>query len=340
MKKYIYKYKSNLLLSTFFGILEVYFIYLYSLKSAEFVDIIIKNDNPNIGKVCITTIIYIAFSYISFYISELNCQKFANSISFELRHDYFEGLYENKISSFYLSKKENYITDIDQNIDQLRLDYLMNLPNSIKGIGQVLVYLIALYKIHIIILTLTIVFVIFPAMISKIFSKKISNLRILRSNKHSIYLSRLNELLDGFLLIKESNSKKFFIKRFDESNKSLLDARKKLNLSTSILYESMFALNLLSAMLIILFASILVSKGHISLKELIASITLVSISTNAIAEAFRYTSNVFSTKEIKNLVLEKLPKKDFIKKDKLKPKLDLNIKNLDFSYDNNKIFLI
>ncbi|NVF11206.1 ATP-binding cassette domain-containing protein [Anaerococcus sp. AGMB00486] len=113
---------------------------------------------------------------------------------------------------------------------------------------------------------------------------------------------------------------------------------KKLNLSTSILYESMFALNLLSAMLIILFASILVSKGHISLKELIASITLVSISTNAIAEAFRYTSNVFSTKEIKNLVLEKLPKKDFIKKDKLKPKLDLNIKNLDFSYDNNKIF--
>lgn len=228
MKKYIYKYKSNLLLSTFFGILEVYFIYLYSLKSAEFVDIIIKNDNPNIGKVCITTIIYIAFSYISFYISELNCQKFANSISFELRHDYFEGLYENKISSFYLSKKENYITDIDQNIDQLRLDYLMNLPNSIKGIGQVLVYLIALYKIHIIILTLTIVFVIFPAMISKIFSKKISNLRILRSNKHSIYLSRLNELLDGFLLIKESNSKKFFIKRFDESNKNLLDARKKI----------------------------------------------------------------------------------------------------------------
>lgn len=191
MKKYILRYKKNLILSVIFGVIEVYFIYLYCTVSTKIIDVVLGNIEGSASKIVTISILYVVIAYLSYYISQRNGKLFTQYISSDLRHDYLEGIINTKSSSFFGKNKGEYITQVDQNVDQLRLNYLMTLPSAIIGIGQALVYIVGLYNIHPYILLATIFFVIFPGGVSKVFSKRISDLQILRSENYSSYIDRL-----------------------------------------------------------------------------------------------------------------------------------------------------
>lgn len=338
MKQYVLRYKKNLILSVVFGILEVLFIYLFTMKSTTLVNIFTGQDVGGVNSIIFLAIIYIVLACLSYYISEKNSKLFSKNISLDLRRDYMDGLYLANTSSFYKSNKGEFLAEVDQNVDQLRLDYLLKLPKSITGIGTTIVYIVGLYKIHPYILLTTLAFVFLPGFVSSTFSKFISKLQVTMSKKYATYIDTLNELLDGYLVIKESNNRSYFLNKFDKDDDNLLSARNKYNISNSMLYEVMFALNLLSYLLIIYIGSLLVKGGFIYLSDLMASLSLVSISTNGISEAFRDFTSILSTKKIKEMVIEKIPnhsKEDIIRE---YPSLDIKIKNLSFAYGDNKIF--
>lgn len=338
MKKYILRYKKDLILSVIFGILEVYLIYLFTTRSAKLVDIFTGKKVGDIKSIILVAVVFIILACISYYISEKESKNFSKNICIDLRHDYIEGLFLSKTSNFYNKNKGGFLADIDQNVDQLRLDYLSTLPKTFTGIGRTLVYIIGLYKIHPYILLATLAFVILPGFVSSGFSKKISKLQVLRSNKYSKYIDKLNEILDGYLVIKESNNISYFLNRFDEKNKELLEARNRLNITNSMLYEILFALNLLSYLLIIYVGSLLVRSNLINLSDLLASLTLVSISTNAMSEAFRDLTQMISTRKIKEMIVINIEDKSKIREKEKLPKLNIKIRNLGLSYENNKIF--
>lgn len=338
MKEYILKNKKNLILSVIFGILEVYFIYLFTVSSARLVDIFVGNESTNPKGIIIRALIYVIVACLCFYISERNSNTFTKNICTDLRHDYMDGLFLSKTSSFYKKNKGDFLADVDQNVDQLRLDYLSTLPSALTGIGRSIVYIVGLYRIHPYILLATLIFVILPGLVSSKFSKYISKLQVARSSKYSKYIDMLNELLDGYLLIKQSNNRGYFLKKFDRKNSDLLEARNKLNITNSMLYEILFAINLLSYLMIIYIGSLLVRNNLIELSDLLASLTLVSISTNAMAEAFRDLAQILSTRKIKDMVMEHIPSKTRPSKKEKLPKLDIEIRDLSFSYGDNEIF--
>lgn len=338
MKDYILKYRKNLILSVIFGILEVYFIYLFTIKSASLVDIFVGKDVGDPRDILVKALVFVLIACLSYYISEKNTNSFTQNICVNLRHDYIDALFLSRTASFYKKNKGDLLADIDQNVDQLRLDYLSTLPRALTGIGRTIVYIIGLYKIHPYILLATLAFVFLPGLVSSKFSKHISKLQVLRSDKYSKYIDMLNEVLEGYLVIKENNKKGYFLKKFDKDNQNLLAARNKLNITNSMLYEVLFALNLLSYLLIIYIGSLLVKNGHINISDLLASLTLVSISTNAMSEAFRDLSQILSTREIKDMVLVNLPDKIKDEGERKYPRLDIKIRDLSFSYGENVIF--
>ena len=338
MKEYILKNRKNLILSVIFGIFEVYFIYLFTTNSAKLVNIFVGKETTSPKGIVIRALVYVITACFCFYISEKNSNAFTKNICIDLRHDYIDGLFLSKTSSFYKKNKGDFLADVDQNVDQLRLDYLSTLPNALTGIGRSVVYIVGLYRIHPYILLSTLLFVILPGIISSKFSKYISKLQVSRSNKYSKYIDTLNELLDGYLLIKQSNNKEYFLHKFDENNLDLLGARNKLNITNSMLYEILFVLNLLSYLLIIYIGSILVKNNFIELSDLLASLTLVSISTNSMAEAFRNLAQILSTRKIKDMVMENIPSETKPLKIEKIPMLDIEIRDLSFSYGDNKIF--
>ena len=338
MKKYIDRYRLNLCLAVTFGVLEVYFIYLFSIESSRLVDIIVGDDFGNVNKIVIYSIIYVIIAVASYYISQKHCKLFSTYISRDLRHDYLEGLLVSKSSLFFSENKGFHIAHIDQSVDQVRLDYLLTLPEAITGIGKVFVFSIGLYKIHPYILLTTVIFVIFPAYISKVFAKKISEAQYNVSSKYAEYIDRLNEILDGYFVIKEANDRDYFLKKFDKDDMGILVAKNKLNMSSRMLGEILFGLNILSSLLVTYIASILVSRSYLKLSDLLASLTLVSISTATLSDAFRYLVNVMSTKNIRNLVISQIPNKSKEKKSNKSPDMGLSIRNLSFAYGPIKVF--
>ena len=338
MKKYILRYKKNLILSVIFGVIEVYFIYLYCTVSTKIIDIVLGNIEGSASKIIIDSILYVIIACISYYISQKNGKLFTQYISSDLRHDYLEGIINTKSSTFFGKNKGEYITQVDQNVDQLRLNYLMTLPSAIIGIGQAIVYVVGLYKIHPYILLATMFFVIFPGGVSKVFSKKISDLQILRSENYSSYIDRLNEFLDGYFVIKESKNKKYFLKKFDVDDNKLLRSLTHLNVSISMFGQTLFSINILSSLLVTYICSILVKNQYLQLSDLLASLKLVSISTATLADSFGYLVNILSTKKIKEMVISEIPdRKEIVKEEKI-PQLDLRLNNLSFSYGPIKVF--
>lgn len=338
MKEYILKNKKNLILSVIFGIFEVYFIYLFTINSSRLVNIFVGEEATSPNGIVIRALVYVVTACFCFYVSKKNSNAFTKNICIDLRHDYIDGLFLSKTSSFYKKNKGDFLADVDQNVDQLRLDYLSTLPNALTGIGRSIVYIVGLYRIHPYILLSTLLFVVLPGLVSSKFSKYISELQVSRSKKYSTYIDVLNELLDGYLLIKQSKNKEYFLHKFDKNNLDLLEARNKLNITNSMLYEILFVLNLLSYLLIIYIGSILVKNNFIELSDLLASLTLVSISTNAMAEAFRNLAQILSTRKIKDMVVGSIPSKNKNLKIEKIPMLDIEIRDLSFSYGDNAIF--
>lgn len=71
----------------------------------------------------------------------------------------------------------------------------MNLPNALKGIGQVLVYLVALYRIHFYILLLTVFFVLLPSFVGKIDTSNLDNI-VKACNLESLYARVSDNILN------------------------------------------------------------------------------------------------------------------------------------------------
>ena len=338
MKKYILRYKKNLILSVIFGVIEVYFIYLYCTVSTKIIDVVLGNIEGSASKIVTLSILYVLIACLSYYISQRNGKLFTQYICRDLRHDYLEGIINTKSSNFFGKDKGEYITQVDQNVGRLRLNYLMTLPSAIIGIGQAIVYIIGLYNIHPYILLATIFFVIFPGGVSKFFSKRISDLQILRSENYSSYIDRLNEFLDGYFVIKESKNKEYFLKKFDIDDNKLLKSLTHLNVSISMFGQTLFSINILSSLLVTYICSIMVKNQYLQLSDLLASLKLVSISTATLADSFGYLVNILSTKKIKEMVISEIPDIEESKREGKTPQLDLKLNNLSFAYGDIKVF--
>ena len=338
MKKYVLRNKFILFMSVIFGVLEVVFTYLYVRQSSRIIDVVMNKSNDTYSKVIILSILYVILLIIAHYIFNRLALAFSKNIINNLRHEYIEGLLDSKTSLFFKVNKGEHLSHIDQDVDQLRMEYLYILPYALIGIGRAIVYTIGLYKIHPYMLITTFLFVILPALASKIFTGRISKSQIERSGKYSKYIDELNELLDGYLVIKESRNNDYFLEKFDKANNELLKAINSFSINSPMLSQTLFGLNVFSTLLVTFIGGILVKNSLIQMSDLLASLSLVSIATASFADTFRFIVQLLSTRELRNIVISKIPNEKIDKKIEKLPKLDLNINNLSFSYGDKKVF--
>ncbi|MDO4595262.1 MAG: ABC transporter ATP-binding protein [Tissierellia bacterium] len=338
LKKYIKKNLIILLIAIISGWLEVFFTYKVMLKVGYIVDISIGKKNDSLLNTIIISTFFCALIYIFGIIKENYSQQFSINISNDLRVDYLNNLYAKKSSSYYKLNTDIYLSKIDQDIDQLRINFLLNIPTSIISIGQVIIYMIGVYLIHPYILYVSIIFYIIPILISKIFVNPLSRAQKNRSDKNSIYISKLNELLKGYIVIKQSVRKDKFIKDFSFSSMQRLDCSKKINLLNEMTFQALFANNVLTIVGIISIASFLVSKNLLNLGALISSISIVSTAANTVASAFRYSINLFAHKKLFDEIIMDISDNESEENIKNYPNLPIKIDNLSLSFKDNIIF--
>ncbi|MSS77018.1 ABC transporter ATP-binding protein [Anaerococcus sp. WCA-380-WT-2B] len=140
IKEYIFKNKKSLIISLIASWFAICFFSIASLDLSNITRLMLDGE-------FIESTYYIGIS-ISFFLIYLLCmyisQKYANdftiNISDDIRVDYMKSLYKMKTSK-YKFDTSYYINIIDKDVDQFRLNYLLNLVYSCMYLGQVLIFL-------------------------------------------------------------------------------------------------------------------------------------------------------------------------------------------------------
>ncbi len=286
------------------GWLNVVAIYFGNLKIAEVIDLVKDMDSGRLWMTIGLALSLLLFALVLDYISNHSSFRFSTDITAQLRLDYLTTLYRQPTARYLERSRSEYVTDIDANMNQLRLDYLSVLPEAVIGIGQAAIFLIGLWYLHPFIFLSTIAFIIMPSIVSKVFGRKLSAINLHISNCNEKHTTRLYEMLDGYMVIKQARHRNEFLQAYHRADEELLNGKKAYNITSRFFQGVMFTLNILSSLVVILVGSLLVGYGQIPMSRLVASIAVVSIGTNAIAGAFRFVMQLLAGRSLKDKVMQ------------------------------------
>lgn len=306
MKQYLIKQRKPFIIAVLAGWLNVVAIYFANIKIAEVIDLIQAKDRSRLLMTVALSLALLGVALGLAYLSNYASFHFSTEITAQLRLDYLTSLYRRPTAQYLQRSRSEYVTDIDANMNQLRLDYLSVMPEAVIGIGQAVIYIVGLWYLHPFIFLSTLAFTVLPSLVSKSFGKKLSALNLHTSNCNEQHTTKLYEVLDGYLVIKQSKQRKNFLQDYHRTDQALLQAKKTYNITARLFNEAMFTLNNLSSLVVILIASLLVGFGQMPMSRLVASLAVVSISTNAIASAFRYAMQLMAGRSLKDKVLQVL----------------------------------
>lgn len=340
MKRYWFQNKGYLFLAVLFGIVDVYFIYRVTMMIDVIVDLVLNQRGGDFVQAFLLSLFYMLISMAANAISYSAGQSFAASISNEMRIEYLKTLFSRPSDRFFNQEKSVFINDLDQNIDQIRIDYLLNIPDALSGIAKTVFYLYVIYHIHPVLMGITLVLLVLPSALGKFFSSKISQLQVKRVEANRVFTRKLLEILQAYLVLKESGTSGRYVADFEQSSQTLLRAKKRINNWRNLMFNSMFSINCISVVVIVFAGSLLVLNGSLTMGKMVSSIALISVSTNAIAEAFKYGLQVHSSRVLCDRVLEGIEGEQNVQEaqDEPKPVLPLTAQSLAYRYGERKIF--
>lgn len=296
-------------------------------------------DNPVILLVIVSIL-----SFIFSYIAEKIMADFSEQTSLYLRKQLNDKI--NKLPlSFYDNTKVGSIlsissTDIDKTSEILVIgfnQFMLAIFDLILGIA-IMFYVSTK-------LTLIVIIVLLFSLLTTIF---ISNKNNKASIKNFDTLGNFNgvveELYTGGMLIKAFNAQAYSINKMKESNEKQYKAHLKAQFMNYIIYPTVRFINQLAFILIVIFGSIFVIRGTISLGVIQAYLQYVSQVSEPMTQ-FSFVTNSFQSAlacieriyEILNLEEESLDDLDSIKISE--PKGEITFNNVCFGYEKDKILM-
>lgn len=339
MRKMTLKYWYLLLISIIAQSLEALSLYYAAIYSGKIVDSIIKQSGESITKMLLISLVLILFGLAVANIAYSVQQKFSLNMADDIRKHYLNRLFSISTKNFREKEHSHYLNDLDTNMEQFRNDYLKSIANTTGSVFGAIIFIIGIYRIHLIIMIVAIVFSIVPGLLGKIFVKHIGRLQVQQVEENQSFTSKLIELINGYLIIKESDSSQEFIDDTLKSSKKLSEKRYEFFTKRNLLIQGMFSMNYFAVIGVIYVAGLLVSMGEMNLGMLVASTSLISISTNTIADAYRQIVSLKVSRQLKIKLFKDidslLPELEGIDEE---PKLPLIIKDLTYYFGERKIF--
>lgn len=356
MYRYILKNKLlfilNLILILLVSSTELIKAYLfkYLIDSASLADI---NQFTN-------SIIYsICFLIVCFFIymaSDLLDIKLTKNSLINLKVDLFNSILKKDISTFNENNKSKYISTFTNDINILNTDFFSNIKSLIYYIAIFIMSFFGILNIHYYFIISILVLGYIPILLSKLFVKRISELKKSYSDILCDFTNKLNDMVSGFEIIKSFNIEHFSKKKFIDINNKVENADAKVK-SVEKLSENINAIyGLFLFFFNMLLGIYLIINNQISVGDLIATVQLMNNIVNPLSNLINITNkiksinliyedlNIESNTEIKEL--ESIEKPDFNNAIKLQnvsfsyPDGDQIIKNLSHTFVKNKKYAI
>lgn len=303
MAKYFKKYMVCLILAIVFGWGEVFFTTQSVYLMGTMLDMAIADTLKDaLLKISAQGIAYVLLCMVCIFISNYFLQTFSTSITYSLQKMILTKLYQQQTYEYEQKNSDEYFTVMDYDMEQIRATYLNNILLFFISIGQIVIYWVALLNIHPVIFVSSILLGILPLVASRVFVRPLQSTQENLSTKQNIFVQAVQELLQGYSVIKSSNNQGRFIDRFNTKNQEKLHLIRRRGLLQTMAFQTLWGVNIFSACALLMIASMLVSRGAIQIGQLIVSVNLVSISSNVYSDILRSFLQILSMKSIREKI--------------------------------------
>lgn len=303
MAKYFKKYMVCLISAIVFGWGEVFFTTQSVYLMGTMLDMAIADTLKDaLLKISAQGIAYVLLCMVCIFISNYFLQTFSTSITYSLQKKILTKLYQKQTYEYEQKNSDEYFTVMDYDMEQIRATYLNNIPLFFISIGQIVIYWVALLNIHPVIFVSSILLGILPLVASRVFVRPLQSTQENLSTKQNIFVQAVQELLQGYSVIKSSNNQGRFIDRFNTKNQEKLHLIRRRGLLQTMAFQTLWGVNIFSACALLMIASMLVSRGAIQIGQLIVSVNLVSISSNVYSDILRSFLQILSMKSIREKI--------------------------------------
>lgn len=101
-------------------------MYKLMIMSGKILDILLEKSSDLLPNTICVAILYCVLVGVAGILKEKYSQDFSISIVNDLRVKCINSVYDNSNKNFYNKSTEHYLSIIDQDLDQLRLNYILN----------------------------------------------------------------------------------------------------------------------------------------------------------------------------------------------------------------------
>ena len=305
-----------------------------------------KMDMDKIKKITILLVILYILSSIFSYIEGLSMIKVANRYAKKLRTSISKKInklplkyFDNNLSGDILSRVTNDVDTIAQSLN----NSLSTLVSSLTlFIGSIIMMFVTNYIMAITAIVSSLIgFILMFIILSK--SQKYFTERQEQLGKLNGYIE---EIYNGLNVIKTCNAKEETTKEFDQLNERLYTCNQKSQFLSGLMGPIMSFIGNLSYVAVCVVGALLVSKNIITFGVIVAFILYVRLFNNPLSQIAQAMTSLQTTAASSERVFGLLEEEEMSREDKITKKLDkhkvkgnIEFKNVNFGYDENKIII-
>ena len=338
MRKYLFKNKfffmCTVIISILSSTINVGMAYVFKF----ILDII---SNGDVNKFQMIVLIFLGYLVVMSAIRVFEGIVKANYIKKSmscLKQDLFSKILKKDIVDFNEVNSGKYISVLSNDMTMIENDYFNSIFEIIKVIWGFLLATVSMFILSKEITIVVILFGVLSLIMSKLFSKKISNSKMRYSDSLEKFTIKVKDVFLGFDVIKSFNVEEKILNEYSAWNNDVNMRKFKFSVLQSIIegLSIFISMGIFGAVIVI--GAYFTMKNYITVSTMLACVQLCNNVANPIGNILEILNNIKSLKNISKKIMTIINAKDDTTKCKDKYVFEdkIQIENLTFSYDGSK----
>lgn len=292
MKTYFMRKNSTcfvltLLLQTIQTLLVVFVAVVLSILIDAVSDSIQSGNTSSLENILIVCIVYaILLGIVVFFTGRQKSRCITNAIT-ALKRDVMSSILNKEIVTYQKEAKGAYISMLNHNMNLIEEQYFKNFFAIYESLLSMVLAAIVLIMTNPLVALFSLACTCVPTVIPKLFTKKLSAVQAAAAEKAAYLQTEVNEILDGYELIKNYSVEKPMENRYQERLDQAELSKYRRECEMAKLLGTANTASILTQFLIMLFAGFLAARGYITLGSIVA---VTQLSGQVITPASQLTS--------------------------------------------------
>ena len=290
------KEKWMLFSGVLFSVLEKVFLMQALISMGHVLDRAIAADLSGVSKHIYWTILYLTAEWIAGYFQILASQNFQFHSMDSIRITVMNRLFKLPMSRVKEKDSDYYMSLLNNDIEDYRIHYLFNLNTLLSSLVGVALACITLGRIHYWVLFTAFVLTLIPLIFSRMMTKRALKINQDRTIANEAFLSRLQESIHGFDVIKRSNRSNAFLDVFKGANHHRSSLLKRFNVLNLTVRRTMRTIGSIDQILLIGLCAYLVLKDLISPGMIVTAVAALANFSDSFSNSLEYRMNMKAAK--------------------------------------------